>query len=228
MSKTIIAKPGFNYLARKFTTKDLKKGTKVILPKGFAADIYQDGRKLLSINEEKTFKLSKKDVPGLKSKLFSKDLDKIELYCYDKNPVPFVYKMYYHRPSESHIADAGDKKGSLASLKCSLGFKLTMSISSLTDKPYFLFKGRKVDENGNLVKRWQFKNVLCSYFDKWLAKNIEFAFDYKSASDLEGFVLEKTSDANEEHFADLAKAIGDNITSGTGYDSKVECLGAFE
>ncbi len=222
MSNTIIVKPGFNYMARFFGTKELKKGTSLIIPEGIAAEVYQDGKKLCLFSEPATVKVSKKTIPGLKTSLFKKDIDKIAIACFDKSPMPYTYKMFYRKVKDFGSLDENSKR-KIEFIKFCLNIKVTLTLDNATTAMYFV-KGLKLADNNNVMRRYQLKGIIGLFFDQWACSHVDALYDLDTESGV--FALEKTSDGGEL-FASLERYIEESIKTNLGYKAKVECLGVF-
>lgn len=223
MGNTIITRLAFNYGAKKFTSDSLKKGTKVIVPDGVVADVLQNGKRLLRVDQPKTFKISKKTVPGLTTKLFKKDIDKIEIYCYGKNLGTIDYRFFKRSVSDENNT-ATNHKSWLGGACFSMKFRFTFT---LADADRFTNLKLNVEQDGNVLKRYYLTRLIPGWFDAWAVKNVDYLYDNHSCDEHGEIILWKKSEASEK-VHELEKELENKFLTQTGYQAKVECLGILD
>ncbi len=223
MGNTIITRLSFNYGAKKFTSASLKKGTKVIVPDGVVADVLQNGKRLLRVDQPKTFKISKKTVPGLTTKLFKKDIDKIEIYCYGKDLGTVNYGFFHHSVSNDNNT-ATNHKHWLGGAQFSMKFRIAFTLG---DADRFTNLKLNVEQDGNVMKPYYLTRIIPNWFDAWAVENEDYLYDNHSHDEHNEIILWKKSEASEK-VHELEKELENKFLTQTGYQAKVECLGILD
>ena len=212
MSKTIIAKPGYAYMGRIIPSNLYEKGTKVIIPDGMVLLVKQDGKTLLTVNKPETIKINGKDVPGLKTKLLKKTLEKVELFVCNKSAGEFTTKIFKHELTGYYLYYKTDLK--------------------LADAEKFrsFCSGLKIQEGGNYLHYWGLEGSIKFLFNSWVASNAEY-FKEKNKSfrggDWQAYILAHAKDASEKLRETEAK-FNKDLRNATGYDTDIKLVGLYD
>ena len=220
MNKVILTKPSYGYEGKYYFTV-LGKGTRVIVPEGIAFCITQDDKTLLVGKGPKDFKLTKKTVPGLKTKLFKKELGKVKLYAL-RHKKEYLFKIINQSISKRN----GIPDSTVESLK-TLQFSIFLKVDVEDVDFNKILAWLKVKDSDFFTSFVLEETVVPSSFDFYLAKNKDyFVSKYVTDNKKKCVVFEHSKDANDITRG-YEKYLEENFAA-IGFKAKASCVGVFD
>ncbi len=220
MNKVVLAKPNFGYEGCCYNESVLGKGTRVIIPEGLSFRFQQKGKVLLSGYGPKDFKISGKNIPGLKTSLFKNGLEDVFLFLF-KNKGSYLVKLIEHKLSLGPGVSE-ERVEQFKTLSFSIFFRIDIDGLDITQ-----FAENQKSSCGDA---WptvsQFNGLAADFFDAYLGCHPEYYVKNYLEERKKLVVFEHSKDANPEIHA-IEKFMTEAYTA-NGFKAKVTCVGVFD